>query len=386
MVAEVRAGASMRAVAQRHDVSLSTVQWWCRRAGTVPLDRVEWSDRAPIARTVHRTAAAVEERVLALRRELRETSDLGEYGAQAIHRELVARGPGLGPSVRTIGRILERRGVLDVGRRIRRPPPPPGWYLPEVAVAHAELDSFDIIEGLVLRGGPRLEVLTALSLHGGLPGAWPQPLVTAKTVVEALVQHWRGFGRPVYAQFDNDTVFHGFHGGPRAQDVLGRVVRTCLALDVVPVFAPPHESGFQAAIENFNGRWQTKVWARFHHVSLPALQDRSQRYLQAYRHRGAARLDGAPRRRPFPVAWQPALHARPSGVVIFLRRTSETGTVRLLGHLFEADPLWPHRLVRCELDLHTDTVRFYALRRREPTYQPLLREVPYVFPRAGLHA
>ncbi|SRR5712691_4046719 len=69
---------------------------------------------------------------------------LGEYGAQAIRRELAVRGPAGVPSVRTIGRILERRGALDGGRRIRRPPPPPGWYLPEVAAGRAELDSFDM--------------------------------------------------------------------------------------------------------------------------------------------------------------------------------------------------------------------------------------------------
>ena len=38
MVAEVRAGASMRAVARAHAVSLSTVQWWVRRASDRPLD------------------------------------------------------------------------------------------------------------------------------------------------------------------------------------------------------------------------------------------------------------------------------------------------------------------------------------------------------------
>ena len=115
MVAEVRAGASMRAVARAHGVSLSTVQWWCQRARDLPLDRVEWSDRPPIAARIHRTESAVEALVLVLRRELKETSDLGEYGARAIHRELVARGHALMPSVRTIGRILERRGTLDLG-------------------------------------------------------------------------------------------------------------------------------------------------------------------------------------------------------------------------------------------------------------------------------
>ncbi len=154
-----------------------------------------------------------------------------------------------------------------------------------------------------------------------------------------------------------------------------------MRLDVIPVFVPPQESGFQAAIENFNGRWQAKVWVRFRHASLVALQERSRRYVSAYRQRAAARIEAAPQRRPFPASWHPDLQARPEGAVIFLRRTSETGTVRLLGRSFDADPLWPHRLVRCEVDLNHETVRFHALRRREPNHQPLLHEAPYVFPR-----
>ncbi len=67
--------------------------------------------------------------------------------------------------------------------------------------------------------------------------------------------------------------------------------------------------------------------------------------------------------------------------MIYIRRTSETGSVSLLGRTFEADRLWPHRLVRCEVDLSADTIRFHALRRREPHHQPLLREAAYVFPR-----
>ena len=64
--------------------------------------------------------------MVVVRRELKETSDLGEYGARAIYRELAARGHRGAPAVRTIGRILERRGALDAGRRMRRPPPPRG--------------------------------------------------------------------------------------------------------------------------------------------------------------------------------------------------------------------------------------------------------------------
>lgn len=120
-------------------------------------------------------------------------------------------------------------------RRIRAPSrtcTPPGWYLPGVSQRRAELDSFDIIEGFIPEGGVRLEAPTSVvSLHGGLPGSSPRTLVTARIAVEA--------------------------------------------------FAPLQESGFQAAIENLNGRWYAKVWLRVHHDSLVELQQASARYVAA---------------------------------------------------------------------------------------------------------
>jgi hypothetical protein len=135
------------------------------------------------------------------------------------------------------------------------------------------LDSFDIVEGLVIRDGPRVDVPNGDSLHGGLVASWPMAApVTAKAVIEALIGHWRAHGLPGYAQFDNDTIVQGTHTHP---DVIGRVMRLCLG--VTPVFSPPREMGFQAMIENYNGQWQAKVWARFAHDSLAELQGRSGR-------------------------------------------------------------------------------------------------------------
>lgn len=367
----------MRSVARRFGVSLLTVQRWVQRANGRRLDRVDWSDLPRVPQHTRRTDAALEELVLTLRRELKETSDLGEFGAGAIHRALFAREESSVPSVRTIGRILDRRGALDARRRVRRPPPPPGWYLPELATRRVELDSFDIVEGLVIKGGPQVEVLNGISLHGGLTGSWPGTAISARATVDALIEHWRAFGLPGYAQFDNDTRFQGAHQHP---DVLGRVVRLCLSLEVVPVFTPPRETGFQAAIESYNGRWQAKVWARFQYESLEALQIQSAKYVAASRARARVRIEGAPPRRPFPEGWVLDLHAPPTGCVIFLRRTTETGTASLLGHTFPIEPHWPHRLVRSEVDLQSGVIRFHGLRRQDPTQQTLLREVPYILP------
>jgi hypothetical protein len=248
-----------------------------------------------------------------------------------------------------------------------------------VAARGAELDSFDIVEGLVVRGGKGrrpagVEVLNGVSLHGGLVGSWPRGgAVTAESTMDSLLEHWRRFGLPAYAQFDNDRIFAGAHA--RA-DTFGRVVRLCLSLGVTPVFAPPRETGFQAQVENYNGRWQAKVWARFEHRSPASVRARSDRFVAAARLRSAPRIDSAPPRRPFPRDWVMDLQAL-KGRVIFLRRTDASGRASLLGHTFEVDRDWPNRLVRAEVDLDRRRVRFYALRRREPAWQPLLRTHRY---------
>ena len=310
-------------------------------------------------------------------------SDLGFFGAEAILEALRARGVEPLPAERTIYRILRRRGVLDGRHRVRRPPPPPGWYLPEVARRGRELDSFDIVEGLVIKGGPQVEVLNGVSLHGGLVASWPRgESVTAKFVVECLVEHWRQFGLPGYAQFDNDTVFQGPHVHP---DVIGRVSRLCLGLGVVPVFVPPREPGFQAAIENYNGSWQAKVWGRFEHADLDGLADRSGRHVAALRRHRADRIEAAPPRRAFPKRWRLNLQARLEGRMVYLRRTDAEGRAEVLGRAFEVDRHWAHRLVRAEVDLDAGAIRFYRLRRREPGDQPLLKEVVHRIPSKRFH-
>jgi putative transposase len=349
------------------------VHHWVQHARRQRLDRVDWHDRPSTPRTTTRTETAIEDLVLTVRCELEQASDLGFHGAEAIHAALKGRQLEPLPSVRTIHRILERRGALDGQRRTRRPAPPPGWYLPEVISKGRELDSFDVVEGLVIKDGPQVEVLNGISLYGGLPASFPvEASVTAKVVVASLIEHWRAFGLPGYAQFDNDTIFQGTHAHP---DVVGRVSRLCLSLGVAPVFVVPHEFGFQSTIENYNGTWQAKVWARFQHVSLPDLQERSQRYVSALRRHRADRIESAPPRRAFPERWRLDLQSRPRGRIIYLRRTSAAGTVEVLGRSFEVDPHWLHRLVRVEVDLDGDRIRISRLRRREPQDQPLLREL-----------
>jgi hypothetical protein len=359
-------------------VSLRTVQRWLDRADGMPLEVVDWSDRPDSPHIVaNRTAPDVEEQIIALRQELRTESDLGEYGADAVRREMQDRGSAYVPCERTINRILERKGEFDSRRRVRHASPPPGWYLPDVAAGNAELDQFDVIAGLVIEGGPEIEVLTAISLHGALPGSWLQAAISAKFAGQAMLEHWSAFGCPAYAQFDNDTRFQGAHQHP---GTIGRVSRLCLSLGIVPIFVPPRETGFQAAIESLNNRWQQKVWHRLHHDSLESLCVRSERYIAAARRKNALRQEGAPLRHPLPEHWSFDVQAPPQGKMVYLRRTDNEGRAHVLGRVFKVQEHWVQRLVRAEVDLDQCKISFYSLRRREPAQQILLSEAPCFLP------
>lgn len=375
MVRMVRLGKSMHQVAGRLRIGVSTVALWVGRAKGRRLDSVDFSNRSPgCVRGWNRVPTSVERRIAELRKTLREESILGEYGATAIQIALRAEMHSPAPSIATINRALSRQGLQDAARPIRRAAPPKGWYLPAVAAGETELDSFDLIEELKIANGPLIWVLNGISLHGGLVDSWPLEQATAKLVLECMLKRWQREGLPAYAQFDNGTQFQGAH---QFAEAVGRVSRLCLALGVVPVFAPPREPGFQNAIEGFNGLWQAKVWQRSTFKDIAQVKAASVRYVSAHRARSSARRERAPKRRPMPPNFSLNLNAKLKGTMIFLRRTDEHGRAHLLGQTFEICARWAHRLVRCEVDFTQQRIRFYALRRRDPADQPLLHELPY---------
>lgn len=362
---------SIRQAAREFGLSKSAVGEWLARARGHRLDRFDFADGKP-GRAWNRLAAESEQRIAQLRVELK-SSVLGEYGAKAI-RAVLQTETDSPPSEAAINRALSRRGLQDAVRRIRRPAPPKGWYLPTVVAGRAELDCFDFIEDLKIANGPLIDVLTAKSLHGALTDAWPMASRSAADTVPCLLERWQRDGLPAYAQFDNGTVFQGAH---HFANSVGRVSRLCLQLNVVPVFVPPLEHGMQNLIESFNGLWQAKVWSRYRVKSLSELKARSERYINAHRARSQAVAEAAPPRQPMPRHFKLNLHAPIRGRMVFVRRTDDTGHVHMLGQRFGVSRLWLHRLVRCEVDFDHHYIRCFALRRRDPAEQSLLITLPY---------
>jgi transposase-like protein len=275
VVRAFRNGQSLRVVAQRFGVSVSFVYRWVQRAGVQRLDRVDLTDhRTTKRKTPNRTNPKVERCVIQLRKNLKDKSVLGEHGALAIRREMESMDCPVIPALRTINLILKRNGCVDGKKRVRYKSPALGWYLPDVMNGIAELDSYDYVEDLRLAGKNGLvHIFNGISLHGGLVCSFPMVQMTAENTVFSLLQHWKQFGYPTYAQFDNSTVFTG----PRHPNSIGNVIRLCLSLGVTPVLAPPRETGFQATIERYNGLWQKGVWERFHFKNHQQLIEQSEK-------------------------------------------------------------------------------------------------------------
>jgi hypothetical protein len=160
------------------------------------------------------------------------------------------------PSRQAIANIIKRHGLVDrrIRIRVRRPVPPPSWYLQDLVSKKVELDSADIVEKLYLSGGQEVQLFNVISLHGSLLSSVADKVITAEIVIEALTEPWQQFGLPCYVQFDNGMVFQG----SRKKNAIGRYIRFCLSLGVIPIFTTPYEQGFQGKIEQFNSEIQQK--------------------------------------------------------------------------------------------------------------------------------
>jgi hypothetical protein len=94
-------------------------------------------------------------------------------------------------------------------------------------------------------------------------------------------------------------------------------------------------------------------------------------------------IKASPDRRAFPADWKLNLKKRPRGRMVYLRRSNGNSEMTLLGKTWPLGQAWPNRLVRCEVDLDKDKIRFFTLRRKEPASQTKILGVDYRLPSRG---
>ena len=212
----------------------------------------EWHrghSRKPI-QIASRTSEEIEEMVKYVRLELYNREEF--CGAQAIRWRLEEEKVQPLPCLRTIDRILARRGLTHrrTGHYEAK-----GKRYPALDASHPGwVHQSDFVGPCYLRGPLRFYSLNTIDIATGRCGA--EPVLRGKdTVVDGLWATWLRLGLPKYLQVDNEAIFYGSHKHPRG---MGKVIRLCLPLGIEPCFIPLAEPWRNGVVEKFNHHWRQK--------------------------------------------------------------------------------------------------------------------------------
>jgi len=317
-------------------------KWWRRylEAGPEGLyDLTRARHSAP------RISPELERAILSVRRRLQaHATPATRYcliGAPAILAELKALGTRPLPCERTIERVLERNGLTAPRVRLAPLLPRQEWPGPQ-ARASNELHEVDLVGPVYLQGNHHRYYIWIGK--DAFDGAVCLRLAGSRRMDEVLWflgECWKDLGRPEQVQFDNARELSGW--GPAAR-TLCRVIRLCLRFGVTPVFIPEGEPQFNGSIENFNGWFQEPLFQQ--HFRRPGDLRRELARLQEAvntqhvhprlggqtpaQHRRGLRLQKLPASFEVPMKRLPLAE----GQVIFIRRVSVAGTVKVLSQSF----------------------------------------------------
>ncbi len=253
-----RAGHQPDEIARQLERSRRWVYHWIAYQRQHPHTRFRSASRAPHHHP-NRTPRSVERRVLQVRQTLQHRRNprlrYAPIGPRTIRRELVKRRVKPVPSLSTIQRIVQRRGLTHSNTaNLSEPyrPHPPAEYPNAVQAT-------DIITRWI-EGGETVQTFTTVDLFSNAASATSQAHKSADAARHYLLQTWQTLGVPNLAQFDNESVF----SGGRHPHVLGRTVRLCLYLGIEVLFTPENEADYNWDVEAFNNLWAHQFWATHH--------------------------------------------------------------------------------------------------------------------------
>jgi transposase InsO family protein len=276
------------ALACRHfGISRKTGYKWLRRAQQPDGCSFEDLSRRPHCSPA-RTAATIEERVLALR-------DRYGWGARKLRAILLHEGQ-LAPSIRTVHAVLRRHQRLT--------PPAPAAAEPQAFVRSKpnELWQLDFKGPIEIRR-QRIHPLSVLDDHSrfllGLHACTEQIFATTWSLLWDLFGE---FGLPDAILCDNFFAARNSGIGLSAFDA------KLLRLDIRPIHGRPYHPQTQGKVERFHGTLQRELWPTIRRDSLAHFEHDLQHWRKRY---NTLRPHEALNDQPPLRCWRPSLRRRP---------------------------------------------------------------------------
>jgi len=298
--AVVLEGRSYREVARAHGVSKSWVGKLVGRFRAGGYPAIEPRSRAA-KRIPHRTPDALEDEIVALRKELAE---LGlDAGAATIHYHLGTRHEAV-PSVSTIWRVLRRRGFVTPQPHKR---PRSSWIRFEARLPN-ECWQSDVTRWR-LGDGTEVEIVNFIDDHTRLAvAARVLGTATAPRVLQVFRAAGERWGLPAALLTDNGCVYTTWHrGGPNVMQT------ELLALGIEFRHSRPYHPQTCGKVERFHQTMKAFLAKQPKVGTIAELQAQVDRFVAYY---NEVRPHRARERRPPRVAFEARDKARPSGPMI----------------------------------------------------------------------
>lgn len=319
--AVVLEGRSYREVARAHGVSKSLVGKLVARYRAGGYDAIVPRSKGPHC-IPHRTPPEVEDRIVAMRKEL---ADAGfDAGAQTIHYHLRGEVEAV-PSPSTIWRILRRRGFVTPQPHKR---PRSSWIRFEATLPNECWQSD--VTAWRLGCGAEVEIINVLDDYSRLcVAARAVTSATADGVVGVLRAAGARYGFPAALLTDNGCVYTTWHRGG-----LNAVQLELLARGIVAKNARPYHPQTCGKVERFHQTLKGFLAKQDPPATIADLQAQIDRFVATY---NEVRPHAARGRMTPKAAWEARDKARPQakplprapGVRVRTDRIDRGGTVSL---------------------------------------------------------
>ena len=269
------AGQSVEVICQTLERSREWFHTWWRRYQAMGVAGLYDITRA--RQSVSLISPEMEHTILSIRKRLESTyhpqTRYALIGASAIQAELKSLNIRAVPCVRTIERVLQRKGVTLPRVRLARFLPRHIYPTPQASDSN-HLHQVDLVGPIYLKGQKqRYYIYICKDVFDGATCLKLGRSRKIETVLEFLGESWKTLGRPKQMQFDNAREYLGW--GPAAR-YLSRMIRLCLRFEVEPIFIPPARPQRNGSVENFNGWFQPRLFQR-HFTRVSALKRELQR-------------------------------------------------------------------------------------------------------------
>jgi transposase InsO family protein len=265
-------GVPVVVVARRYGVTRQTVHEWLRRyaneGGLGGLaDRSSKPESCP-----HQMSAAVEARVVGLRREH------PGWGPSRICWQLEREGVVPLPGRSSVYRALVRHGLVEARKRRRRREDYRRWE----RGAAMELWQMDVMGRVFLSGGEEVKIVTGLDDHSRfIVSAKVVARATARPVCQALGEALRRHGVPGQILTDNGKVFTGRFGrgpGPVMFD------RICADNGIAHLLTAPYSPTTTGKVERLHKTMRAEFFSRVDRVfaTIAELQEALDKWVIEY--------------------------------------------------------------------------------------------------------